>query len=163
MAENENLSKDDFTAAFRANERKLYIAALSVTANAEDAKDAVADAFAYAWEHRNDLRDTKQLDAWLLCITYSRAKMIRRKTRAYANIDELAEAFDYKMDDSDLEFFDILTRAGLDKETYRVITLYFLYGYTLSEIADMTGKKLNTVKASYYRALQKMAKMKGLR
>ena len=145
------------------NEKKLYVAALSVTANTEDARDAVADALTYAWEHRAELRDNSKLDAWLLRITYSQAKMIRRKSRKFENIDELDEAFGYESDQSQLEFFDILTRARLDDETRRILTLYFLYGYTMPEIAEMTGKNINTIKAKYFRALRKMADMKGLR
>ena len=160
---NDSITKDEFTAAFAVNEKKLYVSALSVTANTEDARDAVADALAYAWEHRSELRDKSKFDAWLLRITYSQAKMIRRKNRAYENVDELEEAFGYEADTSEIVFFDILTKARLDDETRRILTLYFLYGYTMPEIAEMTGKNLNTVKAKYFRALRKMADMKGLR
>ena len=157
-----DISKYEFAAAVSVNERKLYFAALTITANTEDARDAVADALAYAWEHRADLKDAEKLDAWLLRITYSQAKMIKRKSRAYEDVYELADAFSYEADTSALEFFDILTRAKLDDETRRILTLRFLYGYTLPEIAEMTGKKINTVKSKYFRALKKMALMKGL-
>ena len=39
---------------------------------------------------------------------------------------------------------------------------YRLMGHTLPEIAELTGDNLNTVKSKYYRALRKMADMKGL-
>ena len=156
------MTKDEFASAVTSTERKLYIAAFSVTANAEDARDAVADAVAYAWEHLGELHDEQKFDAWLLRITYSRAKMIRRKNRRYENIDELADEFSYETDTSQLEFFDILTRAKLDSEERGILTLFFLYGYTFSEIAEMNGKKYNYIKTRYYRALSKLAKMKGL-
>ena len=158
-----SITKEEFTAAYSKNEKKLYVAALSVTAHAEDARDAVADALAYAWEHRAELRDRSKLDAWLLRITYSQAKMIKIKSRSFADIDELSEAFGYESDTSELEFFDILSKARLDDETRRILTLHFLYGYTLPEIADLTGKSESAVKARYFRALRKMADMKGLR
>ena len=156
------MTTDAFSDAVRKSEKKLYISALSVVANTEDAADAVANAIAYAWEHLDQLRDESKFDAWLLRITYSEAKTIRRKNRRYADIDELADAFYYETDHSDIEFFDILTRARLDEKTNRIFMLYFLYGYTLPEIAEMTGENLNTVKARYYRALRKMADMDGL-
>ncbi|MBQ1848238.1 MAG: sigma-70 region 4 domain-containing protein, partial [Clostridia bacterium] len=59
--------------------------------------------------------------------------------------------------------FDILNRAKIDEEQRRILTLRFLYGYTLAEIAKMTDKKPDTVKTKYYRALQKMSAMKGLK
>lgn len=156
------MTKDVFTEAVRRSEKKLYIAAFSVVANTEDARDAVADAIAYAWEHLGELRDDGKFDAWLLKITYNEAKSIRRRNRHYEDIDELSEAFSYETDHSELVFFDILNRARLDEKTHRIFMLYFLYGYTLPEIAELTGDNLNTVKSKYYRALRKMADMKGL-
>ena len=65
------MTKDAFSDAVRKSEKKLYISALSVVANTEDAADAVANAIAYAWEHLDQLRDESKFDAWLLRITYS--------------------------------------------------------------------------------------------
>ncbi len=158
------MTKDEFAAAATSQEKRLYIAAFSVTANTEDARDAVADAILYAWEHIKELRDSEKFDAWLLHITYSKAKMIRRKnrTRRCEDIDDYSDAFSYEADTSDLEFFDILSRAKLDEAERRILTLYFMYGYTMPEIANLTGKKENYVKTRYYRALRKMSDLKGL-
>ncbi len=156
------MTKDEFAEAVRKSERKLYVSALSVVANTEDARDAVANAVAYAWEHLKELKNDACFDAWLLKITYSEAVSVRRRSRRYESIEELADTFSYETDDSDLHFFDILCRAGLDGKTHRIFILRFLYGYTLPEIAEMTRENLNTVKAKYYRALRKMADMKGL-
>ncbi len=157
------MTKDEFARAFSLAEKKLYIAAFSVTANAEDAKDAVADAAAYAWEHLGELRDEQKFDPWLLRITYSQAKMIRRKSRRYENIDDLADEFSYEADTSGMEFFEILVRAKIRLAEWRILTLYFLYGYTIPQIAEMTGKKQNYVKTKYYRALKKISGLKGLK
>ena len=157
------MNKDEFAAGVSRAEKNLYHAALSVTKNAEDARDAVSDAVLYAWEHRNELKDERRFDSWLLQITYSQAKMIKRKSRRYENIDELADGFSYEADTSEIEFFDILVRAKLTLEERRILTLYFLYGYTMPDIAEMTGKKQNYIKTKYYRALQKLSDMKGLK
>lgn len=156
------MTKDDFAKAVRQSEKKLYISALSVVANTEDARDAVANAIAYAWEHLKELKNDDCFDGWLLKITYNQARSIRRRNRRYESLDELSETFSYETDRSDLEFFDILSRAGLDAKTHRIFILYFLYGYTLPEIARITNENLNTVKARYYRALRKMADTEGL-
>ena len=156
------MTKDEFAAAVTSKERKLYIAALSVVRNAEDARDAVADAVLYAWEHLRELKDENRFNAWLLRITYSQAKMIRRKNREYDSIDELSEMFSYDADTSELEFFDVLSSAKLDNDEREILTLYFLFGYTMPEIAEKIGRKPNYVKTKYYRALRKLADMKGL-
>ena len=156
------MTKDEFAAAVSGSEKKLYYAALSVTADTEDARDAVSDAVAYAWEHRDELRDDNKFDAWLLRITYSRAKMIRRKNKKHEDIADYENAFSYDDDTSGIEFFDILSRADLNDAERRILTLRFLYGYTLPEIANLTGKTEGQTKMKYYRALRKMADMKGL-
>jgi RNA polymerase sigma-70 factor (ECF subfamily) len=158
------MTKDEFAAAATSSEKELYIAAFSVLKNAEDAKDAVSDAVLYAWEHVGELRDEKKFDAWLLTITYSRAKMIRRKNRIrrYESLDDYQNVLGYDADTSDVEFFDILFRAPIDDTEREILTLHFLYGYTLSEISKITGKKENSVKTRYSRALKKMSLMEGL-
>ena len=56
------MTKDEFAAAVTASEKKLYIAALSVVRNTEDARDAVASAVAHAWEKLDSLRDKSRED-----------------------------------------------------------------------------------------------------
>ena len=92
------MTRKEFEDAVSASEKRLYIAAFSVTANAEDAKDAVSDALLYAWQHRDELRERGKFDAWLLKITYSQAKMIRRKNRRYESLDALSENFKSETD-----------------------------------------------------------------
>ncbi|MBO4421955.1 MAG: sigma-70 family RNA polymerase sigma factor [Clostridia bacterium] len=156
------MTKDEFAAAVHASEKKLYYAALSVTADTEDAKDAVSDAVSYAWEHIKELRDDSKFDAWLLRVTYSQAKMIRRKNKKHEDACGYEDAFSYEDDTSGIEFFDILSRADLSDAERRILTLRFFYGYTLPEIAKMTCKTEGQTKMKYYRALRKMADMKGL-
>jgi len=157
------MTKEEFAAKVTKNERKLFLSALSVVRNTEDAKDASAAAVAYAWEKLSELKDETKFDAWLLKITYNEAIKIKRSTRKYEDIDELADAFTYEPQTEDLEFLDILSRAGLDKRSNEILTLRFLYMLSLEEIAEQTGTSFASVKAKYYRALDKLAKKLGLR
>ena len=150
------MTSDEFAARVKDDEKKLYISALSVVRNAEDAKDAVASAVAYAWEKLDELRDENKFDAWLLKITYTEAKKIKKNTRAYEEISEFADAFSCGPDTEELEFIDLLSRSGLDTESKRILSLRFMYCYTLEEIAARTGRPIGTVKTKYYRALKKL-------
>ena len=152
------MTRDEFAARVSENEKKLYLFALSVVRNTEDAKDAVAGAVAYTWEKLSALKNEGCFDAWLLKITYREAVEMKKKRRAYVDVDELSDAFSYEPDTSDLEFLDILSRSGLDKKTNVILTMRFMYGYTLEETAELTGIPLSTVKTKYYRALDKLSK-----
>ena len=129
------MTDKEFVARVKEQNKKLYLSALSVVKNTADAEDAVASAVAYAWEKLGELRDENCFDAWLLKITYTEAKMIKKKRRAYDDISELADAFSSEPDTHDLEFLDILSSSGLDETSKFILTMKFMYGYTLEETA----------------------------
>ncbi len=162
IGRSDGMTKEEFASKVSENDRKLYLYALSVVRNAEDAKDAVAGAVAYAWERLSELKDESKFDAWLLKITYREAIEIKRHNHPYEDVSELADAFSYAPDTGDMEFLDILSHAGLDEKTNRILTLKFMYMYTLEEIAEQTDTSLSSVKTKYYRALDKLARKLGL-
>ena len=51
--------------------------------------------------------------------------------------------------------------SELKPEESQILTLYHVEGYKLEEVARKTGKNLNTVKTTLYRALEKMKKKGG--
>ncbi len=155
------MTESMFTARLGSIEKKLFISALSVTRNEEDAKDAVGNAVLLAWQNLSKLNNDDKFDAWMLTITYNEAKKLRSKSRMYVNLDDLEDCFADTASDGDLGFFDTLSRAALDKRTRKIITLYFFYGYSLDEISAMLGIPLSTVKSSYYRGLRKIADSEG--
>lgn len=157
-----DMTKDEFAAKVTANEKKLYIAALSVVRNTEDARDAVASAVALAWEKLDSLRDKSRFDGWLLQITYNEAKKMRRRKNEYVSLSDIEDSFAGEADKSSLEFFDLLANARLDEKSRQIIILRFFYGYDLPETAKMTGMPLSTVKTKYYRALDKIKKLPGI-
>ncbi|MBO4423191.1 MAG: sigma-70 family RNA polymerase sigma factor [Clostridia bacterium] len=157
------MTRDEFAEKVNAAEKKLYLSALSVVRNTEDAKDAVATAVAYAWEKLSDLKDQDRFDAWLLKITYTEAKKIKKASRAYEDITELSDAFSYEPETDDLEFLDILAHSGLDERSRIIISMRFMYGYTLEETAKELRIPLSTVKTKYYRALDRIAAKLGLK
>ena len=157
------MTDKEFVQRVKDQNKKLYLSALSVVKNAADAEDAVASAVAYAWEKLADLRDEDRFDGWLLKITYTEAKKIKKRSRAYSDITELADAFSYEPQTNDLEFFDMLSNSGLDQTSKLILTLKFMYGYTLEETAKTSNIPLSTVKSKYYRSLKKLARKLGMK
>ena len=135
------MTKDEFAAAVTANEKKLYIAALSVVRNTEDARDAVASAVALAWERLDSLRDKSKFDGWLLQITYNEAKKMRRHGKEFVSLSDIEDSFSYGIDDGSVEFFDLLSSARLDNKSRQIIILRFFYGYDLNQTAEMLSKE----------------------
>ena len=156
------MTKDEFAAAVTANEKKLYIAALSVVRNTEDASDAVASAVAHAWEKLDGLKDDSKFDGWLLQITYNEAKKMRRHGKEFVSLSDIEDSFAYDMDTGTTGFFDLLSSARLDDKSRQIIILRFFYGHDLKKTADVLGLPLSTVKTKYYRALDKFRKLPGI-
>lgn len=161
-AEKKSMTKDEFAVAVTVNEKKLYIAALSVVRNTEDARDAVASAVAHAWEKLDSLRDKNKFDGWLLQITYNEAKKMRRHGNEFVSLSDIEDSFAYSPDNGSVEFFDLLSSARLDNKSRQIIILRFFYGYDLNQTAEMMGLPLSTVKTKYYRALDKFKKLPGI-
>lgn len=156
------MTKQEFVSSVAENEKLLYIAAYSVVRNTEDAKDAVATAIAKAWEKLDRLKDESKFDGWILKIVYNEAKMMLRHRDDRVSLQDVKEP-KYEDDLSDMRFFDILSAAKLDGFSRRIMILRFFYGYELPEIAKMTDISLPAVKARYYRALDKIKKLPGIR
>ena len=155
------MTKDEFAIAVTACEKNLYLSALSVTRNSEDAKDAVGEAVCIAWERIDDLRDPENFDGWLLRIALNEAKHVKRKSRIYTDIAELKDSFSEDMDTGGIEFFDMISRLNTDDEGRRILSLRFFYDYTIAETARIMNKNENAVKAKYYKLLQKLREQYG--
>lgn len=158
----ETMTENEFVQRVKEQNKKLYLSALSVVKNTADAEDAVASAVAYAWEKLSSLRDESRFDAWLLKITYTEAKKIKKSRREYENVYELSDAFAYQPQTEELEFFDVLSSYGLDETSKLILTMKFVYGYTLPEIAKAAKLPLPNVKSKYYRSLDRLADKLGL-
>ena len=158
------VTKEELALKFKDQRNKLYVAALSVTKNAQDAEDAVSNAFLRALKHADKLDIGQNVDAWLVKTVMNEAKRLRSSQRYYENIDDLYDAFeDDGRAEKNVVFFDMLSSAGLNFKCRRIFVLRFLYGYTLEEIAGVTGAPLSSVKSEYYRGLEKIKKTEGIK
>jgi len=157
------VDKEEFARRVQDKRKDLYLAALSVVRNTEDAQDAVSEAVASAWENLHKLKDEKKFDAWLLKILYNVSKDMYKKSRVFADLSEASDAFVSYADIGNVEFFDLISRCGFDKTTMRILILRFVYDYSLDETADATGVLLSTVKTKYYRALKVLSESEGLK
>ena len=157
------MDREEFTTRVEERRKDLYMAALSVVRNTEDARDAVSEAVLSAWENLHKLKDDAKFDAWLLKILYNVSKDMYKKNRAYADVSELSAAFVADADMGNVEFFDLICSSGFDKSTLNILTLRFVYDYSLEETAKCMRIPLSTVKTKYYRALKRLSETEGLR
>lgn len=133
-----------FQAEIRRIEKLMYRVGMSYLCNAEDAADAVQDTLARAWEKRELLTQPEKLKAWVMRILTNRCTdMLRkRRRRSFYPLEEDTVAVEMPQPLSPV--MEAVNR--LKPEQRLVITLHYVDGWSVQEIADGLGLPTGTVK-----------------
>ena len=160
---------ESFEAMVDKYQRRLYLYALQILRNHEDAEEAVQDAFVKAYRAwaKCDAEPSRyaRLSAWFFKITLNVVRnRLRRKRIAQISVDELNELHplhsvleDRSSPDVILDrhsTFDLVERAIRDLPSHllEAARLRFIEGLTHSEIAERCSQPVGTVKSHVCRA-----------
>jgi RNA polymerase sigma factor (sigma-70 family) len=160
--------QDALAALYERHGTACYRLARQITASASLAEDAVQDAFVGLWRSPGSYqRGRGTVRSWLLGLTHHKAvDLVRREAaeqrRATAHaaqqaVDPPAPEDPAAAAWSQLEAAEV--RAALLElpETQRqALTLAYYGGYTQSQIADLTGVPLGTVKTRMFTAMRRL-------
>lgn len=120
-----------------------------------DAEDVVQDVFLKLLRQRDKcFDDSEHLKSWLIrvtinqCLDYKRS-FFRKNTVPYEDLE-----IPYEQEDSGI--WEELSR--LPKDYRNILYLYYYEGYTIKEIADILGKKQNTVNSKLTRGRKRLKK-----
>jgi len=140
-----------------------YTIANRIMNSHEDAEEVAQDAFIKAFHGLKSFNRDSRFSTWLYRIVFNTAISYKRKKRVrLENIDDnisemsgtkdidLTEYFDKK------KFIDIALDKMLPADA-TVINLFYLKEFSLEEIGDITGMKINAVKIKLFRARKRMA------
>ena len=142
------IGEEEFMREVSACERTLYRVSRALLGSDADCADAVQEALLKAWRHRGRT-DISYFRAWLTRIVINECRTIgRRRARTPAAQGELPDVPTPQRDVS-LETRDALERLSAAHRL--VLTLHYLEGFSLAEIAKLTRVPLGTVK---YRIVQ---------
>lgn len=138
------------------NKDSLYRFAYTYVRNEQDALDITHDSICKSLANINTLRDIDNIKPWIYKIIANAAIDYIRKNKKYVNgIDELnlEEAIEYD------SYEDIDLQKALDElpEKYRaVIILRYFEDMKISDIAEVLGENVSTIKSRLYNALSKL-------
>ena len=134
-----------FQAEVRRIEKLLYRIAWSYLGNNADVEDAVQDALIKAWEKRASLRDMKQFRPWMTRILVNQCKdLLRRRKKWNFYPLEDAAAQEAELPEADAPVLEAVRK--LKPELSLLITLYYVDGYSIRDLADNLGIPESTVK-----------------
>jgi RNA polymerase sigma factor (sigma-70 family) len=143
-----------FEAFVRAAEPALRRALVAAYGH-EDGREAAAEALAYAWEHWNRVSQMPNPAGYLFRVARSSAAKSRRWRRPPAVFAIPADA------EHLFEPGLPAALAALSERQRIAVVLRVGFGYTLREVADLTGTKVTTVQNHMERGLRRLRERLG--
>lgn len=142
----------------------VYRACLRILGRPHDAEDVTQESFVAAYRSIGDYRGDGSLRGWLLRIATRRSFRRLSQRRPTAELETVAEPFlaDHGADPTRIvvaaeqrdEVRDAVARLP---DPYReVVALRFFGELSLAEVAEATGRPLNTVKTHLRRGLERL-------
>lgn len=139
----------DYTANHLAVVAKIYLY------NKADAYDVAVDAYQKAYKYIDSFDVHRDGYNWLCKITQRIAYNYNEKNYNLENFDDSQlPSKEYKDLDEDIDLSNALN--NLDKESKKVIIMYYYMGYTLEEIGIILGKGKTSVHKQIKRILKRI-------
>ena len=130
--------------------QSLFAAAFGICRNADDADDAVQDAFIRYYQSDKEFVDEKHLKAWLIKVTVNHSRDIISSfwRRNKVSWEDYMETVGFEMPE-DSNLFSAVMK--LDEKYRTVIHLFYYEDYSVKEIAEILGSRESTVKSQLSR------------
>ncbi len=133
----------------------VYRLAYSYVRNTADAEDITQDAFLKLYKFRGEFRSDENCKAWLIRVTINLSKNLLRSAWIVRRT-ELSEDIPCE-DEQDRSLIGYVMKLP---EKYRVtIHLYYYEGYSVKEIADITGSSTSAVTTRLMRGRERLKEM----
>ncbi|MES3008777.1 MAG: RNA polymerase sigma factor [Pseudomonadota bacterium] len=171
----ERLREHQFTELLRPHIELMYRMAYRWTRSEADAEDIVQDVLIRLADRVDEMLDIEQLRPWLIKCVYRRFVDLHRSHASnplqaesslfgtHAEMDDEAPSLaslqaDARDDYAQLDDRDALLKAlaTLDDDQRDVILLHDAEGYSASEVAEILGENIGTIKSRLHRARNKL-------
>jgi len=141
----------------------VYSVALRVLRDPASAEDVLQEVFMQIWRNPDSFTSARgSLGGWLAIVSRNRSIDALRRKRPSTNVDDIALASPFNLaDDSERTLLMERARGAivlLPMEQRKTLEMAFFDGLTHSEIAEMTGDPLGTVKTRIRSALLTLRK-----
>jgi RNA polymerase sigma-70 factor, ECF subfamily len=141
----------------------VYSVALRVLRDPTSAEDVLQEVFMQIWRNPDSFVATRgSLGGWLAVVSRNRSIDALRRKRPTESVDDIALTSNYNLAD-EAERNSMMDKARtvihlLPVEQRKTLEMAFFDGLTHSEIAEMTGDPLGTVKTRIRSALMTLRK-----
>jgi RNA polymerase sigma-70 factor (sigma-E family) len=148
---------EEFDAFYAGSARRVLGQLYAMTGNRSEAEDAVAEAYARAWQRWSTVRDCDSPEAWVRRVASRVAVSSWRKAvnRLRAHHRDAVEQEVAGLSTDHVALVHALRQVPADQR--RVIVLHHLVGLSVAEISVEVGAPTGTVKARLARGRKAMA------
>jgi DNA-directed RNA polymerase specialized sigma24 family protein len=163
MVQDPPAAPGDFEAFVHVTEPPLRRALVTVYGY-EDGREAAAEALAYAWEHWTRVREMPNAAGYLFRVartSAARGRRWRRRPPALAVPPESGHRAEHGFEYG-YEPGLPAALASLSERQRVAVVLVHGFGYTLREVAGLTGVKITTVQNHLERGLRKLRDQLGV-
>jgi RNA polymerase sigma-70 factor (ECF subfamily) len=167
VAEAREGNAEAWESLFRRYRLPLYVYIFELVRDEQASFDLVQETFINAFRHLPRLRDDEKFGSWLFSIAHQKCiQHWRRQGRESEMREELDQApatgnegpLDLLIrEEQEAEFMILLEKLPLPQRS--ALLLHFIEGFSLEEIADITGTQLGTVKSRLHYAKRALRKL----
>ncbi|NLO83961.1 MAG: RNA polymerase sigma factor [Clostridiales bacterium] len=122
-----------------------------------DREDAVGACLLKAWEKRNQLKEERFFQTWLIRILLNECHNIQRKNKRIVLAEDIEVAAAIPQTPQDKELRDTLTE--LEEKLRLPIILHYIEGYSIDEVAKILRLPQGTIKSRMARGRKKLQSM----
>ena len=128
----------------------MYVTAIGILRNKEDAEDAIQNALMQGYDHLDDLRFFDKIKPWILRILVNECYKILKKRMYTVDIEEL----EVSSGEDTIEQKTLLWESVLELEMKypTVIILYYYENMPVKDMAKVLGITVDAVKQRLFRA-----------
>lgn len=148
------MTNEAFACAIEDMTQTLYRVCCTQLRNPADREDAIQEALRRAWEKRHTLRDERYFQTWVIRILLNECDRIRRSSRRIL----LSEDVPAVQPDAEMGALKEAVLA-LEEGLRLPILLYYLEGYSVSEVARMLHIPQGTVKSRLSRGRARLREL----
>ena len=153
-----------FTDLIHSIENDLYRIAKTRLDNDDDICDAIQETMINAYKHLKKLKDNSHFKSWIIKILINECNKIyktkKRKEKLFKKItkEENIQPIDESVNLVDSKInFELLVEK-LPYEEKLLVTLFYYNQYSCTEISEIVGMNINTVKSKLKRSKEKVKK-----
>lgn len=149
------MDSNDFERVFKRNNKRLFLIALSFTANQYDAEDILQNSFMKLLKTKTEFENDEHIDKWLTSVTVNESKNLLKSAfrKKSADFEDYVATCSFESEKSEDLFNAVMS---LPKKLRTVIHLFYYEDMPIKEIADMLNIKQSAVKTRLCRAREQL-------